>query len=354
MSDDARCHHRRMEHSQDWQRLLDEQLGIVRADQLRRYGYTRRITHHRIASGQWLPVLYGVVSVTNGPLTVPMMHSAALVYGGGSAILSHETAAVHWNIKPAPAEPRPVHITVPFGRSAVDQAPTRRINSPRATASAHTIIHPGVIVHRSRAIRHIRVDAGFPLTSRADTAIDLATAADTAREGMIELVQATTNARISIQEVRRRLEQRPPWRYKKAIVDTVGLLTDGVQSALEHRYVLDVEAAHGLPTGARQGPVIVDGRVLFEDVDYCNHGVPLIVRLDGARFHSANAVKFRDRRRDNAAELAGRPRLVYGWEEVTRTPCAVFEEVRAVLVREGWSDSSFPCSACARGRVISA
>ncbi|MDJ0395307.1 type IV toxin-antitoxin system AbiEi family antitoxin domain-containing protein [Rhodococcus sp. G-MC3] len=334
-----------MTQTQEWQSLLDEQHGLVRTAQSRAHGYTPRAIAHRVESGEWLQVLRGVLSVTNGPLTRPMMLSAALLHGGGSSILSHDSAAERWGMmRPSDG---PIHITVPYGRSALGQAATFRRESRRPTASAHAPVHPGVAVHRSRAFEHIRLDAEFPMTSSADTAIDLATAASSAREGMIALVQATTNAKVSLPEIRRRIEQREPWRYKNAILDTLGLLTGGVQSALEHRYFLDVEAAHGLPAARRQGPVHVDDRVLFEDVDYTPHGVPLIVRLDGARYHSASSVKFRDRRRDNAAELAGRPRLVYGWEEVTATPCAVFGEVRSVLVREGWRDVSYPCSQCA-------
>lgn len=343
-----------MTQSLEWQRLLDDQHGIAGTAQLRLHGFTKASVRHRVETGQWLSVLHGVVSVTNGPLSRPMMLSAALVYGGAAAVLSHDTAAVHWGMKRPPTEPEPVHITVPFGRSARDQSPTARRPTPRPSALQHRTVHPGVIVHRSRAMRHIRVDAEFPVTSSADTALDLATAASTARDGMIELIQATTNGRVSLPEIRRRVEQRTPWRHKRAIMDAVGLLGDGVQSALEHRYVLDVEAAHGLPVGMRQGRVVVDDRVLFEDVDYSACGVPLIVRLDGARYHSGHSVKFRDRRRDNAAELSGRPRLNYGWEEVTTTPCEVFEEVRTVLVREGWRDVSYPCAACTRVRMMRA
>jgi hypothetical protein len=59
-------------------------------------------------------------------------------------------------------------------------------------------------------------------------------------------------------------------------------------------------------------PHVVDGPILYGDVDYSPTGVPLIVRLDGQQYHSAQQSRFRDRRRDNAAELADRPRLVYG------------------------------------------
>ena len=77
-------------------------------------------------------------------------------------------------------------------------------------------------------------------------------------------------------------------------------------------------------------------------------GVPLIVRLDGRWAHSMAEVAFRDRRRDNAAELAGRPRLVYGFDEVMKTPCQVAHEVETVLRRGGWvRTQSGACGTCA-------
>ena len=106
--------------------------------------------------------------------------------------------------------------------------------------------------------------------------------------------------------------------------------------ALSDRYAVDVEQSHALPSARRQSPVVVDGRTLWEDCDYSGCGVPLIVRLDGRRYHSGAEYAFRDRRRDNAAELDGRPRLVYGWDEVSGDACGVAREVVSVLRRGGW------------------
>lgn len=77
---------------------------------------------------------------------------------------------------------------------------------------------------------------------------------------------------------------------------------------------------------------MVDGKTLWEDVTYDGAGAPLTVRLDGRASHSMAGVAFHDRRRDNAAELAGRSRLVYGWHDVHSDPC----EVAEVLARFGW------------------
>ena len=140
----------------------------------------------------------------------------------------------------------------------------------------------------------------------------------------------------------------PPYRCRRALADAVALLADGVQSALEYRYAVDVEKAHGLPSALRQGPVTVDGRTLYEDCMYDSSGYALTVRLDGRRVHSMREVAFRDRRRDNAAALAGRARPVFGYEEVVRSPCEVAREVATVLTRLGWDRGRSACDACTR------
>lgn len=280
--------------------------------------------------------------MTNGPLTREMQLAAALLYGGPTSVLSHESAAEQWGMS-RPTD-LPVHITVPYGCSAISQAATVRHADRRFTATVNSVIHPGLVVHRSRAMPHIRVDSTPPRTSKPDTVLDLSVAQESARGAMITLVSSMSAGAVSVDVMQKKVQLRRPRRYLKALTQTLELLRDGVHSALEHRYVLDVEKAHGLPASRRQAPVDVDGRTLFEDVLYEKWG--LIVRLDGQRFHSAKQRRFRDRRRDNAAELNDKPRLNYGWDDVAKDPCGVYREVRAVLVREGWSDASYGCERC--------
>ncbi len=300
--------------------------------------------------GEWQRVLQGVYAVTAGPLTREMILNAAWLYGGPQAILSHDTAAEEWGMRRIDAD-KPVHVTVPYGKSARCQSATIRrvpVRTSGALVRVGGVVHPGVVVHRSRAHRYIGVPSVIPRTSRADTAIDLATAESTARSAYVSLITTVTNARIPLNDVRRRIDERTPHRFKGALSDAVRLLADGVQSTLEYHYAVDVEQAHGLPSARRQSPVRVDGRTLYEDCDYSEFGVPLIVRLDGRWAHSMAEVAFRDRRRDNAAELAGRPRLVYGFDEVMKTPCQVAHEVETVLRRGGWvRTQSGACGTCA-------
>lgn len=332
------------------QQLVDRQHGLLNQSQASAFGYGRGKVRHLLDSGHWRRVLHGVYAVTNGPLTRDATLAASLLYGGDHSLLSHHTAAEEWGFLRADPT-RPVHVTVPYGKSAVSHHATcltaaRRHDSP--VPHPGSVLHPGVVVHRSRAHAHIGVDFAMPRTTRADTILDLAIAERSGRDAYVSLITNVTNARIRLADVQRRIQERPPLRYLRALESAVRLLADGVQSVLEYHYAIDVEEAHGLPSGDRQSPVIVDGRTLYEDVDYSVHGVPLIVRLDGRWAHSMRETQFRDRRRDNAAELQDRPRLVYGMEEVGRTPCEVAREVESVLTREGWRRAKVrPCRACA-------
>lgn len=327
--------------------LLDSQHGVMTTVQLRACGHSPKAIRHQVESGTWLRVFRNVVAVTNGPLTWEMKLRAALLYGGRGAMISHDTAAFEWGM--SRNSDGPIHVTVPRGCSAIDQPAVLRVNQTRPTSVHNLEIHPGVVVHRSLAIEHIGVDFDPPRTSKPDTAMDLAVAAETKAEAAAVLVDALSAGSISVGAMRQKIERRRPRRYRQALLDTLVMLADGIQSVLEYRYATDVERAHGLPVGTRQAPVHVGGRTLFEDVEYGKGG--LIVRLDGQQFHSARQIRFRDRTRDNAAEVEGRARLSYGWDEVAHDPCGVYREVRDVLVREGWPDSSYPCDGCSVARL---
>jgi hypothetical protein len=275
------------------------------------------------SAARWRHLMQGVYATFTGPLSRSSRVAAALVYGGAAAVLSHRTAAEEWSL--LPVADGPVHITVPYTASAITQ--------------------PGiVVVHRSRAYRHIVVDANPPRTSRADTAIDVAV-----EEPEVRLARATLSqlmvAGVRPLSVQRQLERRPPRRYRKALLAAVHLVRDGALSPLEELYAVDVEQAHGLPTARRQVPFRVDGITLWEDAVYDHVGAPLTVRLDG-RMHVLARVAFRDRRRDNAAELAGRSRLTFGWDDLSSDPCGGAREVATVLRRLGWAGELQTCPRC--------
>ncbi len=309
-----------------WNKLIAVQHGAASLAQLREFGVTGHAIAANVDADRWQRALPGVIVVFTGPLPRATRLAAAVLYGGPCSVLSHHTAAQEWGLV-ADDEDEPIHVTVPYGRSAVSHLPQ-------------------VMVHRSRAFHHIATATEPPRTSREDTILDVAVAEPTAEQARNTLVHLVGSTRIALWRMHKQLEWRPPRRYRKAIKAGLDLVAGGAVSALEAEYVLNVEREHGLPAGRRQVPFGVDGVVLWEDVTYDDAGAALTVRLDGRRFHATSRVAFRDRRRDNAAELSGRARLVYGWHEVHENPCAVAGEVMRVLRREGWGGSGQRCPRC--------
>jgi len=308
----------------EWWRLVHRQAGAIGYRQLSRLGVGWHAVAAQIEAGRWQSPVHGVYVTFSGPLPRSTRIAVALVYGGAKAVLSHRTAAEEWGM--VPHGDGAVHITVPYGCSAVSQAPL-------------------LVVHRSRAYEHIVVAADPPRTSRADTAIDLAVEEPDHRAARRTLTSLLTGGGVRPLAVAVQLLQRPPRRYRRSLASAVELVRTGVQSVLEELYVVEVEQAHGLPPAARQIPFSVDGVTLWEDATYDHVGVPLTIRLDG-RTHLRDDVAFRDRRRDNAAELAGRSRLVFGWRDLSKDPCAGAREVVEVLRRRGWTGTTHPCPRC--------
>ena len=124
-------------------RILDAQSGLVRQQQLSSFGYNRGMLRNFLDRGEWQRVLQGVYAVTAGPLTREMILNAAWLYGGPQAILSHDTAAEEWGMRRIDAD-KPVHVTVPYGKSARCQSATiRRV--PARTSGA--LVRVGGVVH---------------------------------------------------------------------------------------------------------------------------------------------------------------------------------------------------------------
>lgn len=313
-----------------WHTLLHDQAGIVSLDQLRLHGVSDGEVAANVNACRWTRVLPRVYATYTGELPRRARLNAALLYGGAHAVLSHHTAAEEWGM--LRVADRPVEVTVPYKCSAVSQ-------------------HPFVRVHRSRALSVSASDAYPPRTRRTDTIVDLAVAQQTAKEAQRLVVDLVSSAAVTVRDMLACLQARPPHRYRTIITQALDLVRGGLMSALELEYLEQVERGHAIPEGLRQVPMVVDGKTLWEDVTYDHLGAPLTVRLDGRATHAAAGVAFRDRRRDNAAELAGRSRLVYGWHDVHNAPCEVAAEIRQVLERHGRNAGT---QACCCSHLVSA
>jgi len=314
-----------MDDLDDWQRLLRHQHGVVTYAQLLARGFTDNGIRAQLAAGRWQRLHQGVYVTHSGPLTPEARRVGALL-ACRVALLSHETAGeVHGFLKRDPD--RPIHVTVRYGCS-----PAR---------------NDGIQVHRSRAFAHIGVEgAEPPVTSRVHTVLDLAVAAPDAQEAMQTAHQLALDAGVHPVALARAVELRRPLRHRRALEDAVKLLREGVLSALEHLYLVDVERAHGLPQGHRQEPVYVDGIERYEDIAYDLPGGRAIVRLDGFGYHRDQLTALIDRRRTVTAALAAATSIPFGWTEVSKLPCRTAREVGAVLRPLGWEDPLLTCPRC--------
>ena len=311
---------------EEWWRQIREQDGVATRAQALVQGMTDEVIEANFAAHRWLPMFRGVFAVTTGEPTPAMWRRAALLFIRGAAVLSHETAAAVLGL-PGGCETGPIHVTVAYGSSA------RGCD--------------GIVVHRSRAFPHIvQKNSDPPVTNRAQTLIDLAVAAPTARDGMRVLTAGATQAHVPGERIMEALTIRRPRRYRKALLAAAQLLVEGVESVLEAAYANSVELAHGLPVGIRQAPRIVEGHRRAEDIEYCVASGVLTVRLDGWRTHANRRTARVDRARDNAAELENRARLTFGYEEVNETPCAVARLVATRLRQLGWTGEFRRCPSC--------
>lgn len=107
---------------------------------------------------------------------------------------------------------------------------------------------------------------------------------------------------------------------------------DGAESALELRWVKDVERPHHLPPPTRQSRRVIAGVGRRYDLDYAE--ARLRIELDGYLFHSRGQARL-DRAKSNASAVDRRAQLRYGWSEVVTDPCAIAVEVAEVARSQG-------------------
>lgn len=308
-----------------WRALIDAQDGLVTRVQVLAQGLTYETIRANIAARRWQRVGHGVFATFTGPLTEAARRRAAVLEHWPCA-LSHRTAGEIWHFCD-PDPDAPIHVVVPFGSSAV--------SSPR------------VVVHRGRAFAYIPIDRmDPPVVARAHTAVDLAVAEDSAQAAMRRMLHCLVVTRLRPIDVQEAMALRRPRRYLRALEDALRYATEGVTSALEALYALDVEDAHGLPRGTRQVPVLVDEVRRFEDVGYHVGERLAIVRLDGRRHHADESTTVLDRRRDTAAALAGHARIVVGWFETRHHACRTAREVGELLSGIGWDGALRACARC--------
>lgn len=291
------------------ERLARRQSLAVTRRQVLAFG-SDRVIGRWLAERRLTPITRGVYALGDGGWRQQAW--AGILLGGRYAVLGGSAAAYLSGLIREPPE----QVTVFVG-------PDAQIRRDR----------------RWRFIRGARQGVGSPRrTPAARTVVDLA--GELGMDELAALVSMAIGRRLAtpttIMGVLAAVERHPCRALLSEIVDGGAA---GVRSALEWRYLRDVERAHGLPRSKRQqGP---GGK--RTDVWYEAYNV--IVELDGRPYHEGVAA-WRDLDRDNQHEVLVQRTLRYVWAPVAVRPCQVMREVVAVLHQQGWPGRPHPCPRC--------
>ena len=275
--------------------VLRRQDGVISRQQVLGHGGSDDYIERMIRRRQWARVLPGVYVEHTGPLTWKQRAWAGVLYhapaalGGASAL-----RASGLNLGD---ERKPIELVVAWPRRVADP--------PTLVTSLVTDFDAVVLSNLSPP--RLRIEhAALQVASRAKSE-DAAVAV----LGDVCQQRRTTASRLVTA-----LTSQSRLRHRRLLTAVLGDVAAGTNSALERRYLRDVELAHGLPVGHRQVRVVAGERTAYRDVDYVDYG--LLVELDGQLGHDGTYDRWDDLDRDVLSAVGGAPDRASGVEAGAR------------------------------------
>jgi predicted transcriptional regulator of viral defense system len=269
--------------------LAAAQHGVVSRVQLFGLGLTREMIDGRIARGVLHRVHRGVYAVGHSRLTQQGRYMAAVLAGGGGAVLSHRSAAAHWRIARY------------SGRITVT-APRRRRAKPKLVPVCSSTL----------AADEVTIHEGIPITTVARTILDLAAVQPpSAVEKAIR--EAEYLRRFDLDELQRLLHRhsrRKGTADLRRAIAAAAEQRDRTRSDLEDRFIhllLDAD----LPMPELNATLELDATTLEADALWRDR--KLIVELDGRQAHGTRSAFESDRERDLALAAAGWTSIRITW-----------------------------------------
>jgi very-short-patch-repair endonuclease len=278
------------------------QRALVHRSQLHELGITRGSFNHRIATGSLHHVLPSVLSVVYPVIEPWAAETAALLYAGNDAVLSHESAAARWGLASTPSF---VAITV-IGR--------------------HVRSRPGLHVHQVNGldIRDVRLHQGFPVTSPPRTLIDCASHPNIDRLlNEARALKLVTDAELEA-AMDRCLRRRgvAGLRALLAAEKDTGFTRSKAERILRRL----------VGEGELERPV-TNTYVEGVEVDAYWPRLKLVVEFDGHRYHGSYRAFQRDRAKTNMLIAAGYLVLRFTWAQLTQRPMLVLATIARTLGR---------------------
>lgn len=272
------------------------------------------VIDHGVAAGEMIRVLPRVYATPALARDIRSRLRAALLFAGTGSALSHGTALAQFGDLHVTGSDR-VHVTTPRDRDH------------RSTGF--------VVVHRwptdTPPANEVVVRSGLRVVACEQSVIDywqIASPADR-RAPVFDAVRlglaSPTRLRDITQDYRR-------LRGRKELLAMLSRIADGCHSELELLGFSGVFADRRLPRAERQWEVAVRGRTYLLDVAWPR--LMLAIELDGAAYHSSNAARERDLRRDAALASAGWLVIRISYSRLRTEPGAVLDQLLdAISVR---------------------
>jgi very-short-patch-repair endonuclease len=260
--------------------LAAGQWGVVSAAQLAALGFSAAGVTRRVQAGRLHRVHRGVYAVGHRSLAVQGRWLAAVLACGPGAVLSHRSAAAHWNLMATSATR--IDVTAARGRRG----------------------HEGVRLHRSRSLdaQDTTTHQGIPITTVAKTMLDLAATLPAHRleRALAQAERVGLYDHAALTDVIRRSNGH---RGRRALQHAVAQDAAFTRSDLEAR-LLELTRAHGLPTPLVNHILAAPDHPRLE-VDFCWPSHQLIVETDTYATHGTRHAFEHDRRKDAALAAAG-------------------------------------------------
>lgn len=314
------------------------QCGVVTAAQALAAGYTIDRLKWQVRSGRWTRLHRGVYLTTPGRGDWEMHAVAALLAVGPPCALGGASAGKAWGL------------TVDPGWSSDDLRPTATKDSgdlpPEGQRAVSVVVpfersglsRPGISVSRRRNYPTLVHDTSWPPRMTAEhTVLDLAL--EHGPDRAIALMAKACQLRIATESsISAALKSRSRQPHRELLLEALGLVGEGAESAAEVRYIRDVELAHGLPIGIRQEPAPGSRH---RDSAYPDQAV--VVEIDGRLGHVGWTNQQRAGRRDRKAAVGGKLTVRAGWTDVAVTPCEFAVDLAAIFATRGWSGRPTAC-----------
>ena len=251
---------------------------------------------------------------------------------GPGAALGYHTAAEVDGLADQPSNA--IHVVVSSSRRVIIAPPERGQAMPPVVV--HYSARIGDAIHPSRTPPRTRIE---------ETTVDLTQLAPSLDEAFSWLARACSRRLTTAALLHAAITARPRLRWRSELTSALADVRSGAHSALEWRYLRDVELRHGLPRAIRQSLSQAGNRTRYLDNKYPEFG--LVVELDGRAAHPVEK-RWQDIHRDNVSAAAGMVTLRYNWADVTTDPCRVASEVAAVLRSQGWTGRLRRCGPACR------